>query len=160
MWAFLASAALSAGSKIWAGINNKKSADANADVMDQEAAIQEQQAEYAKDAAYDQAASLRDYGDKYLGAQSSQVASSGVTLTGSTLQAQRESQKNIQKDITRTRDQGDYSYELGMNTAAVTRQKAENTRKYGNNAVGASALSAGGSLLGGFAAASPYTELW
>ncbi len=161
MWAFLAASAITAGVQVYNGYQRKKAAEKIADTMDDQAAITEKQAEYAKASLYEQADDLGVQGQKYIGQQKTQYASAGVKLdVGSPLQVMRESQRNINKDVARLKEKGNNALELGINQADVQREKASMMKKYGQNSMTAGMLNGGASLLGGFANASPYTDLW
>lgn len=160
MWAFLLSAAVSAGASLWGGKKQKEAAEQNASVLEEEAALQEEQAGYVKESYYDQADKLTDQGSKYIASQKLGYANAGVKSSGSPLLAEMESRKNINQDITRLRNQGDQALELGLSMGDLQREKADILKNQGQNAMTASVIGAGSSLLGGFAASSPYTEMW
>ena len=159
MWAFLASAAIQAGVSIWSGKKEKDAANQNAATLEEQAKIKREEAQYAKEALYDQSYNLDREGEAYVSAQKGQYASAGVkTSSGSPLLAMRESQQAISKDVTRLQSQGNNALELGLNQADVYSQQADMTKKYAKNAMTASYLGAGASLLGAIGYASQFTD--
>ena len=161
MWAFLASAAIQAGVSIWQASKEKDAANQNAATLEEQAEIQRKEAQYAKDALDDQANDLSREGASYISAQKGQYASAGVkTSVGSPLSAMRESQMAIDKDVGRIKTQGRNALELGLNQADVYSQQADMTKKYAKNAMTASYLGAGASLLGAIGYTSQFTDKW
>ena len=119
MWPMLLLGALKAGTEIYSGYKKKQAADQNAELL-------RQQAEAQKNQAYDRASRLAAQGEAFKGSQRSAFASSGVKLdSGSPLAVLRETQKNLQQDISRTKQIGDNAYSLGIGQANQLQQQGQ-----------------------------------
>jgi len=115
----IALGAIQAGSQIYSGYKQKEAADQNAGLM-------REQGEFQRSSAYDQASSLAKQGQGFIGSQKAGFASAGVkTTSGSPLAALRESEKNLQKDVSRTRQAGDIAYQRALSGAGALEQQGK-----------------------------------
>jgi len=136
----LASSLVSAGANIYSGYQQRDAADANA-------ALMEQQAQYQKDAYFDQARKIQKQGQAFIGQQKAGYAGAGVKGgEGSPLAILNESRKSLQQDISRTREAGTSAYLTGMDQARLLREQ-------GQDAVTMGWLGGGTSFLGGLGSA-------
>ena len=129
----LAGTVLSAGTSIAGGIEAKKAAEAEADILRQEG-------EFAEDQARDEALRFQKGGESFLGTQRAGVAASGVKLEGSPLAALQESEANLAQDVARIK-------ESGKNAAALAKSRAAAMEKQGSFALAGGILGAGSTLL-------------
>ena len=133
-WPMLLFGAIKAGTQIYSGIKQKEAAEANADLLIE-------QAEFEKQSAFDQARRLTVQGQAFLGRQKYAFASSGVKVDeGSPLAVMKASQKGLQQDISRTRQIGENVLTLGIN-------RAKQVKKQGKDAFTTSLLGAGTTFL-------------
>jgi len=131
----LLAGAIQAGTQIYSGYKKKQAADQNAELLRKQAELQKKQ-------AYDKANQLQKQGEAFQGSQRSAFASSGVKAdSGSPLAVLRETQRNLQQDISRTRQIGDNAYSLGLGQAKQLQQQ-------GNDAFTSSILGGTASFLG------------
>ena len=115
----LALGAVQAGTQIYSGYKQKQAADQNADLMRQQAAFQ-------RDSTYEQSANVNKQGETFKGSQLAGVAQSGVKIDkGSPLALLRETDKRIQKDVSRIRQSGDRALESGNNQANQLEQQGQ-----------------------------------
>jgi len=119
MWPMIVLGAIQAGSQIYSGYKQKEAADQNAELM-------REQGQFQQRSAYDQASNLRKQGDSFIGSQTAGFAGAGVkTDSGSPLAALRESEKNLQKDVSRTRQAGDLAYKSSLSQASALQQQGQ-----------------------------------
>jgi len=119
MWGMILLGAVKAGSQIYSGYKQKQAADQNAELM-------RQQAQFQREQANDQATTMKRQGEAFKGSQANAYAMSGVkTDRGTPLAILRETEKNINKDVARTRIAGQHAYETGLNQANALEQQGK-----------------------------------
>ena len=119
MWPMIALGAIQAGAQIYSGYKQKESAEYNANIM-------REQGEFARRQAYDQASNVNKQGNSFIGSQKAGIASSGVKSTsGSPLAALRESERNLQQDVSRTMQAGDHAYQSSLSQANSLEQQGK-----------------------------------
>jgi len=117
MWEQIALGAIKYGANIYSANKQRRAAFDNAKLIREQADFQKQQ-------AYDQATMMNKQGEAFKGSQRSAIASSGVKLdSGSPLALLRETSKNIQQDVSRTRQAGDVARDRGYNQATSLEQQ-------------------------------------
>ena len=142
----LIAGAVQAGTQIYSGYKQKEAAEANADLL-------REQAQFQKASAYDQASQIAVQGEAFKGTQRSAFASSGVKIDeGSPLAVLKASQKGIQQDISRTRQIGDNALTVGLNQANQVQQQ-------GKDAFTSSLLGAGTTFLTSQGSQAAYKKL-
>lgn len=130
----LALAGIKAGAEIFEGYQAKEAAEYNADLL-------RKNAEFQKNAAFDQSVKLQQQGAAFIGSQKTAIAGSGIKLNeGSPLEILKKSQKNLNVDVGRIRTQGINAELLGLN-------QATQLEKQGLNAFTGSILGAGSGFL-------------
>lgn len=161
VWAMLASAAISAGISYSGGVAQKEAASKNALILEQAAKQRRLQSSNEREAVFGQAEQLAEAGEKYLGAQKSQIAGAGMKIdSASPLANLRKSQKNITTDLQALRSNANRIEAVGMADADKLDQNAATLRNDSNKYVTQGLLSGAASLLGGAAAANDYQKFW
>ena len=119
MWPMIVLGAIQTGSQIYSGYKQKQAAQENADLMREQGQFQQRQ-------AYDQASRLYKQGESFIGSQTAGFAHAGVKLDkGSPLAALRESERNLQQDVSRTKQAGDTAYKRALSGASSLEQQGQ-----------------------------------
>jgi len=119
MWPMIVLGAIQAGSQIYSGYKQKQAAAENADLMREQGQFQQRQ-------AYDQASRLYKQGKSFIGSQTAGFAHAGVKIdSGSPLAALKESERNLQQDVSRTKQAGDTAYKRALSGASSLEQQGQ-----------------------------------
>ena len=133
--ATVASAAVTAGAAVYSGIQQKKAADYNAKMSEQNAkAIDVQTREAIR--------RQREQNRAILSAQRASALTSGVAETGSTLLVAMENARNLERNVTDIATQGNAQQYAALNQATLSRMQ-------GSSAMTSGVLQGTGTLLSG-----------
>ena len=131
----VAGTAVSAGAAVYSGIQQKKAADYNAKMSEQNAkAIDAQTREAIR--------RQREQNRAILSAQRASALTSGVAETGSTLLVAMENARNLERNVTDIATQGNAQQYAALNQATLSRMQ-------GSSAMTSGVLQGTGTLLSG-----------
>ena len=150
--AALAAAAASAASAVAAGQQQRRAANQQADALEYNAAVSQNQARSAFNASAQQEAAQRREAGQTLAQQRAAFAQSGIDPnSGSALDVQLQSSRNAELDALQTRYQGILTGQNYEQQASLGVYEADVSRASGRNAQRGSYLTAAGNLLSGVA---------